>query len=294
MFMVSSGQVNSDSSNLSSILTEYDSKISSLSSSWKGSSHDNLQAKATEFSSEFSSSIEDQMSSFATACDLYEEYIIAKDNVEISKNNYDLAVSNEDTANASLYSRNISEFTDKMNNLKSQIESNLQSASSVSLDAGGASGGASGGGSGGSSSVQSAIDWAVETANDDSHGYSQSSRSGNPDYDCSSFVINAYQEAGVPVKEAGASYSGDMKGAFVKSGFEWIPGNPSVDDLKPGDVLLTEGVHTEMYIGDGKNVGAHDDYDGTSGDSSGNEIDVGNYYSHPWDGVLRYKDDNNS
>ena len=285
MFMVSGGQVNSDSSSLTSILSEYDSKISSLSSSWKGASHDNFQAKASEFSSQFSSAIESQMTSFATACDLYEKYIVAKENVEISKSNYNLAVSNDDAANASLYSRNISEFTEEMNSLKSQIESNLQSAASSSLDSGGAGDGAG---------VQGAIDNAISIANDDSHGYSQSSRDGKPDYDCSSLVINSYQEAGIPVKDAGASYTGNMKTSFEKTGFEWIPGNPNVESLKPGDVLLKEGVHTEMYIGNGQNVGAHTDYDGVSGDSSGNEIDVGNYYDHPWDGVLRYKDDNNS
>lgn len=279
--MVSSGTVNSDSSKLISLLSEYDSKIDSLSSGWKGVSYDNLQAKASEFSSQFSSEIETQMVSFATACSLYESYLVAKKNVKISQNNYNSAVNSNDTAKASMFSNDISKYTEEMNNLKAQIKSNLETASSSSLDAGGASG---------NSSAQSAVDWAVKIANDNSHGYSQASRDGNPDYDCSSFVINAYQESGVPVKDAGATYTGDMKNAFVDSGFKWIPGNPSVEDLKPGDVLLAEDSHTEMYIGDGKNVGAHDNYDGKSGDSSGAEIDVGDYYDHPWDGVLRYKE----
>lgn len=284
--MVSSGTVNSDSSKITSILSDYDSKIESLSSGWKGVSYDNLQAKASEFSSQFSSTIESQTASFATACNLYESYLVAKKNVKISQSNYNSAVSSEDSAKASVFSQDISKYTEEMNKLKTQIKSNLESATSSSLDTGGAAGG--------SSSVQSAIDWAVNVAKDDSHGYSQASREGNPDYDCSSLVINAYQEAGVPVKDAGATYTGDMKNAFVDSGFKWIPGNPSVDSLKPGDVLLSEDSHTEMYIGDGKNVGAHDDYDGTSGDSSGSEIDIGDYYDHPWDGVLRYKDNDKS
>lgn len=139
-----------------------------------------------------------------------------------------------------------------------------------------------------SEGVQGAIDWALATAADNSHGYSQSTRWGNPNYDCSSFVISAYQAAGIPVKTNGATYTGNMKNAFLKSGFIWIPGNPNVNDLQPGDVLLDENVHTEMYIGNGKNVGAHSNYDGRNGDSSGREVSVGNYYSHPWDGVLRY------
>ena len=136
--------------------------------------------------------------------------------------------------------------------------------------------------------VKSAIEWALKTANDNLHGYSQNTRWGNPNYDCSSFVISAYEAAGIPVVEAGATYTGDMRAAFLKCGFEWIPGNPDVNSLQPGDILLDESDHTEMYIGNGQNVGAHGNYDGFNGDSSGREVCVGNYYSHPWDGVLRY------
>jgi len=136
--------------------------------------------------------------------------------------------------------------------------------------------------------VKSAIEWALKTANDNLHGYSQDTRWGNPNYDCASFVISAYEAAGIPVIEAGATYTGDMRAAFLKCGFEWIPGNPDVNSLQPGDILLDESDHTEMYIGNGQNVGAHSNYDGVNGDSSGREVCVGNYYSHPWDGVLRY------
>ena len=136
--------------------------------------------------------------------------------------------------------------------------------------------------------VKSAIDWALKTANDNLHGYSQNTRWGNPNYDCASFVISAYEAAGIPVIEAGATYTGDMRAAFLKCGFEWIPGDPDVNSLQPGDILLDESDHTEMYIGNGQNVGAHSNYDGVNGDSSGREVCVGNYYSHPWDGVLRY------
>ena len=52
--------------------------------------------------------------------------------------------------------------------------------------------------------IEDAVAWAIETANDQSHGYSQADRWG-PDYDCSSFVIQAFQQAGVSLREAGAS-----------------------------------------------------------------------------------------
>ena len=136
--------------------------------------------------------------------------------------------------------------------------------------------------------VNGALDWAKATAKDNSHGYSQQTRWGNPNYDCSSFVISSYEAAGIKVKEAGASYTGNMRNAFVKSGFKWIPGTPDVNSLKPGDVLLNEGTHTEMYIGDGKMIGAHGNSDGRDGDSGGNEISITKYSNKNWDGVLRY------
>ena len=66
--------------------------------------------------------------------------------------------------------------------------------------------------------VEKAVQWAINTANDNSHGYSQADRWG-PDYDCSSFVIEAYEQAGVPVRQGGASYTGNMMGAFLGCGF---------------------------------------------------------------------------
>lgn len=137
-------------------------------------------------------------------------------------------------------------------------------------------------------SIGGALDWAEKTANDNTHGYSQSTRWGNPNYDCSSFVISSYEAAGVPVKEAGASYTGNMRKAFINSGFEWIPGTPDVNNLKPGDVLLAENYHTEMYFGNGMMIGAHGNSDGADGDSGGNEISITKYSNKNWDGVLRY------
>ena len=135
--------------------------------------------------------------------------------------------------------------------------------------------------------AEDAMAWAQQIADDNDYGYSQASRWGETkQFDCSSFVISAYKNAGIDV--GGATYTGDMREELTKHGFEWIPGDPDVNDLQPGDIVLDEDSHTEMYIGNGKLIGAHDNYNGSTGDPSGEEIDVGNYYSHPWDGVLRY------
>lgn len=146
------------------------------------------------------------------------------------------------------------------------------------------------------STIEKAINWAIDTANDDSHGYSQLNRWGNPDYDCASFVICAYRYAGFEL--ANAVHCGNMKDEFVKEGFEWIP-NTKIDlstskYLKPGDILLRLSGHTEIYIGNNTQVGAHegtiDDYDvNDPGDSTGYEICPVKYSNNSnWSGILRY------
>ena len=292
--MVSSGRVNSDASSLKSLFAQYDGVIGELGSSWTGPSHDNLAAKAAEFSSSYSNSLQSQMTSFAAACDFYENFKSTKQSISIAESNYNSAVSSNDTSAASRYSSEVSELKARLDNLKTQIESYLQTVKGIKLEGSSASEYNVSVGANGvtftstSATIQSAIDWAIATAADDTHGYSQQTRNGNPNYDCSSFVIAAYDNAGIPVKEAGASYTGNMKNAFIKCGFEWIPGTPNMDDLLPGDVLLSERDHTEMYIGDGKNVGAHGNLDGVNGDSSGKELSVSDYPKRQWDGVLRY------
>ena len=140
--------------------------------------------------------------------------------------------------------------------------------------------------------MERAINWAIGIANDNSHGYSQTNRNGNPDYDCSSLVINAMKYAGINV--GNAYYTGNMKSEFTAHDFVWIPWSEigSTANLKRGDVLLrrsNNSGHTELYLGNNKNVGAHSDYDGRGGDSSGREINVASYYYGNWQGVLRYK-----
>lgn len=140
-----------------------------------------------------------------------------------------------------------------------------------------------------SSVVEKAISWATKIANDNSHGYSQTYRWGNPDYDCSSFVISAFKNAGI---NTGATYTGNMRDLFTKNGFEWISWSKigGVSNLKRGDILLNEVQHTELYLGNSQIIGAHHDYGyPQGGDQNGKEISVTGYYNHPWDGVLRYK-----
>ncbi|MBQ9023375.1 MAG: SH3 domain-containing protein [Eubacterium sp.] len=137
-------------------------------------------------------------------------------------------------------------------------------------------------------SISSFVSNALAIANDNSHGYSMVNRWG-PDYDCSSFVITCLKQAGF--ETGGATYSGNMVSNLTQHGFSYIPSSKidlnSSSSLQAGDILMASG-HTEIYIGNGKRVGAHRNYDGKTGDSGGNEINVLNYTRGSWYGILRY------
>lgn len=148
--------------------------------------------------------------------------------------------------------------------------------------------------------VSRALEWAMTTAADDTHGYDQAYRWGQRgDYDCSSFVTQAYHvafsEAGLKSpKDYGANTTHNMRNTFKAAGFTEVTDNT----LTAGDVILNEQNHVVMYIGGGRIVSASINerggtHNGQPGDQTGREISVGNYYipSYGWDCVLRYVED---
>ena len=103
------------------------------------------------------------------------------------------------------------------------------------------------------------VKWALDIADNAEHGYSQRRRDGNPDYDCSSLVWYALNQAGFDVGSS-AFATPTMPSVLQSAGFT-MHEFKSVDELQPGDIMLNPG-HTEIYTGDGKTVGAHADEQG--------------------------------
>jgi hypothetical protein len=154
--------------------------------------------------------------------------------------------------------------------------------------------GTSGGNNNNAQKVENAVIWLINIANDETHGYDQENR-WSPDYDCSSFVISGFQQAGIPLKSNGATYTGDMKQVALNTGFTLVDWGNNESNLVRGDILLNETHHTCVYIGNGQIVQASINELGTvrggqTGDQTGKEIYVRSYYNYTygWDCVLRY------
>lgn len=116
------------------------------------------------------------------------------------------------------------------------------------------------------------------------------------DYDCSSSAIQAWKKALTGTKYAksldGATYTGNMRSAFVGSGlFTW---KPTSFIASPGDLYLNEANHVAMCQCQEPDElsefswGDNGAYGNKRGDQSGFESRVNPYYEYPWDGILHY------
>lgn len=148
--------------------------------------------------------------------------------------------------------------------------------------------------------IDAVCDWLVKIANDNSHGYSQDAKKRwlSPDVDCSSFTILSWELAGgIPVKSKyGATYTGNMRQAFVKAGFKAIKYQKSIPLIK-GDILLNEVHHVVTYLGNGTVVHASGSETGgkygKEGDQTGFEVCIRDMYEYRygWDYILRYEEE---
>lgn len=139
--------------------------------------------------------------------------------------------------------------------------------------------------------VESFVQWCINIAYDESHGYDQEFRNG-PDYDCSSLIWWGLHENGFNV---GGYAFNTYSMPSVLSDAGWIKHTPVVlSDLERGDILL-KATHTELYIGQQQNVGAHinehnQTTGGTTGDQTGDEISIRPFYNGSnWLSYWRYQ-----
>ncbi len=283
--MINSGTVQSDKSTFTTTLQKYQTEISGLDATWKGLSHDNLISKAADFYSEYSSTIAGEMDALATACDLYEQYKNVKLSLQEANQNYNIAVTNKDNARIGIYNSQITSYEKEKQSLKSQIESNLKTASATTLSASSNSGtisaNAGSNNTGGLTSTQ--LDTVLKSATSqlglpyNSMHYGPKEGDGQG-FGCAMFVSYCYNNA----LFGGASAQSKGLGGFYGSTYEYW-GNVTRDgydaynkkfvevspeEAKAGDVVaflkLNAGTsyydsyanceHVGLYEGDGKMI----------------------------------------
>ena len=121
------------------------------------------------------------------------------------------------------------------------------------------------------------LEEAVRMALDESIGYSQIHRCLNPDVDCSSMVHYSLLNTGYNIPNGWPLTTYNEEPVLRGAGFS-MRTYTNVTDLQAGDILLRDG-HTEIYLGNGKTVGAHGDenndiYGYKTGDQTGHEVCV--------------------
>lgn len=144
------------------------------------------------------------------------------------------------------------------------------------------------------SKVDTYTDFMIEIANDDSHGYSQINRNGNPDYDCSSLLAHALRKAGFNVNVN--STTRNLYEQLKRCGF-----TSCNRPFRKGDIHLAVGHHVCVSTDSEHIVHASIDERGTkkgrkAGDQTGKEICIRTYYtpSYGWSFHLRYTDNKGS
>lgn len=146
------------------------------------------------------------------------------------------------------------------------------------------------------SNIEKAVSFMIDIAKDDSHGYDQIHRTGGTDYDCSSLVGTALNQAGFNVKKSSTTRT--LRAQLLACGFKTV----SVGGArKRGDIFLKEGHHVVMCTGANNIVHASINEKGKTtggkpGDQTGKEICVRSFYNYKggWDYHFRFSDGNST
>jgi len=193
-------------------------------------------------------------------------------------------------------------LSDAMQNIKTMGGDPLQGGATISTA--GCTSGVTGAG------MTKGINFAVAIAKNDGYGYDQPTRATGWDkwqsdpsctsqcgsFDCSSLISAVITVAGYA--KTNPNFDTHSEASILEqAGFQNVissvktNGKYDTSKLQPGDILLA-GEHTELYIGNDQNVGAHENENngisgGQTGDQTGKEISVTPFYDDGWIGVYR-------
>lgn len=138
--------------------------------------------------------------------------------------------------------------------------------------------------------IEDAVLYMEAIARDNSHGYAQDRRGGNPDFDCSSLTGKGLNVAGFNVSPS--STTRNLHDQLIACGFQDIP---ITAPRMRGDIFLTPGKHVVMCV-DANNIvhASINEHGGTTngipGDQTGKEICIRSFYnpSYKWKHHMRY------
>lgn len=246
--MVNPSRIQKEQKTFNLILETYNKEISGVSSSWKGSSYNNLKSEASSFIGK-ANKISSYFSSYARAASLYQEY---KDQKQIHRE-YLHKYNNADELNPQrLYYKKRKEHAyEKMNDLKKQIRTQLKSIGSVVCS------------DTGNPTEIPLLLVDAEKIKDAAYSYGDNPYSQYPG-GCEALVNDIYTKAGY-------AYRGSCCAHHSRENLA-IPGseNGSIYDIPDGAVIYSgdsyhSGVtcscgrnagHVAVYVGDGKVYGS--------------------------------------
>ena len=168
-------------------------------------------------------------------------------------------------------------------------------------------------------SVDNMVKWAMDIADDSSFGYSLNLKvtpgkadtfcpfcvvGASKDYCCATFVTAAINHGLYEGKNSvwashcltadTAGCTSLKKALAADDNFKYIGKEPAISTLEPGDILVDPNHHTEIFVkysnGTGYDVGAHDDYDGVTGETGtkDNEIYYGSTTKYCYNNYTMY------
>lgn len=142
--------------------------------------------------------------------------------------------------------------------------------------------------------IEDGIAQTLAYAADDSHGYELQCRRYGIGTDCAGLMIlYAAAVEGVPLEQYPNFHTWTEVDVLGSRGWTVLPFDYA--SAKRGDIFLRalndNTGHTVLYLGNGRIVGAENNWDGVRGDSSGAEVTERSYYAYKYNYMIRWEGD---